>query len=313
MNSEFENNKLGENMYVQESKKKKYKFNVFYLMIFIVAIIIATLVVFIVRWESTNINENVDKTVYKEEIIVDASTIVRPLLDNFIKEFKNFNIKKDYSSNQSVYERLINREVDYILATKPTTQDYQMATSKGVELIATPVASEGFVFFVNKKNSVDNLTLDQVKNIYTGKITNWNEVGGNNNNIICYQGLANSEIQKELSSFVMNGVNVINNNDEYIKDTDDMIKSISKSENNAIGYSYYYEIKKNNKVKLLSINEVEPNYDTIKDSSYPITSSYYIVTLKELTDLTMTKLKEEMVSETGQKIVKKSGYIELQN
>lgn len=62
-----------------------------------------------------------------------------------------------------------------------------MAGQKGLELLLTPVGREAFVFFVNSRNSITDLSTSDVRRIYSGEVTNWREVGGGNNEIRAYQ------------------------------------------------------------------------------------------------------------------------------
>lgn len=67
----------------------------------------------------------------------------------------------------------------------------------------TPVINEGFVFFTNVNNLVNGLSLKEIQDIYTDKITNWNQVGGDNVKIIAYQRPENSGSQTGMLSLVM--------------------------------------------------------------------------------------------------------------
>ena len=78
------------------------------------------------------------------------------------------------------FERLVRGDVDMFFGAKPSASQQQYAEEHGVELIYTPIGKEAFVFFVEEDNPVDSLTVDQIRSIYHGSITNWKEVGGNN-------------------------------------------------------------------------------------------------------------------------------------
>ena len=261
--------------------------------------------------------EELDNKVYEKEVKIDASLATQPLTDAYIKGLSNFNIKADYSNTDPAYTKLINKQVDLIVVTEPSKEELQRAKDKGVELNVTPVVNEGFVFYTNKKNSVDNLTLDQIRKIYTGEITNWKEVGGNDAKIIAYQRPVNSGSQTGILSLVMNELKMKEpTKEEYIESMAGIIDVVSNYENgeNAIGYSYYYyatTMYGNDNMKFFKVNGVAPNHDTIQNESYPIITSYYIVTLKGNNDDTTNKLKEALLSKRGQKIAREAGYIEL--
>lgn len=71
------------------------------------------------------------------------------------------------------------------------------------------IGRDGFVFVENKENKVDNLTIEQIQNIYTGKIRNWSEVGGEDAEIIAYQREKNSGSQNLMEKMVMKGLEMM--------------------------------------------------------------------------------------------------------
>ncbi len=261
-------------------------------------------------------NENVSN---EEKIIIDASLATQPLTDAYIKGLPDFNLVADYSNTDPAYTKLINKEVDLIIVTEPSEEELKRAKDANVELEVTPVVNEGFVFYTNKENPVNNLTIEQIQKIYTGEITNWKQAGGNDAEIIAYQRPVNSGSQTGILSLVMKGLKMKEpKTTEYIETMAGIIEVVSNYENgkDAIGYSYYYyatAMYGNDKMKFFSINDIEPNHDTIKDGSYPLITSYYIVTLKNETSSSTEKLKKTLLSPKGQEIAKKAGYVELED
>ena len=257
---------------------------------------------------------------------VDASVLVQPLATAFLKNFtgeEELNEEEiEYTNTHTAYEKLINDEVDLIIATEPSKDERILAKEKGVELELIPVVKEGFVFYVNSENKVNNLSLDQIRNIYTGDITNWKLVGGSKEDIIAYQRLKNSESQKAMISLVMNDLNMMQPPKENLIDTGYEIKNLVASFNNdknGIGYSYYQYAKTmfktqkeeiSGNIKLLSINGIEPNYETIQQELYPLETAYYIVINKADRETEASRLlMEKMLSERGQRVAGEAGYI----
>lgn len=256
---------------------------------------------------------------------VDASLATQPLTNAFIKNFTSIDVDVTtlgYSNTHPGYIKLIDDEVDLIVVTEPSEDELAYAQSKGVELEIVPVVKEGFVFYVNEKNPVDNLTLEEVQKIYSGKITNWSEVGGNDEKIRAFQRNVNSGSQTGMLSLVMKDIPLMEPlTEDRIGSMVDIINIVSSYDNglNSIGYSYYYyattmydDIDKDvaDRIKLLGINGVKPNYDTIKDGSYPIQTAYYIVIRKdEPQDSNTRKLRDAMLSARGQDVAKEAGYV----
>ena len=165
---------------------------------------------------------------------------------------------------------------------------------------------------------VDNVSFNDLQKIYTGEITNWKELGGNDSEIIAYQRPVNSGSQTGLISLVMKGLEL---KVPTVKESVELsmagiVDYVANYENSidAIGYSYYYyanEMYKNDRLKYLGIDGVVPNYETIQDGSYPILTAYYIVTRKDETNKNVLKLKEAMLSKRGQKIASEAGYVPI--
>ena len=108
---------------------------------------------------------------------IDGSTATIPLGEAFASNFTGEEQKVEFSQTHQAYVNLIDGEADLILVTYPSEDELNLAKQKGVELEVIPVVKEGFVFYVNSKNPIDNLSTEQVQDIYAGTIKNWKEVG----------------------------------------------------------------------------------------------------------------------------------------
>lgn len=249
---------------------------------------------------------------------VDGSTATAPLAEAFEANFKGKKIDEvnvEHSKTHKAYEKLINKELDLILVTSPSEDEEKLAEKANVELEVTKVVNEGFVFFLNKNNPVDSLTVEQIQKIYSGEITNWKEVGGNDEEIIAYQRPNNSGSQTGMLDLVMKDKKIKEAPKEDIAMTmSEIIDAVSNYDNkeSAIGYSYYYYANTmylSDEIKLLKINGVEPNNDTIKNGEYPILTAYYIVNRKDDMSSEAESLKENMLSTRGQKVAEEAGYV----
>jgi len=76
------------------------------------------------------------------------------------------------------YDRLIRGETDIIFVARPSKAHLEQALQMNVELHLTPIGREAFVFFVNERNPVQGLTIDQILDVYSGEITHWHALGG---------------------------------------------------------------------------------------------------------------------------------------
>ncbi len=277
-------------------------------------------------------SNNIQNTIETEPIFtienypkVDASLATQPLTNAFIKNFTNQNIdtsKLNYTNTHPGYIKLINGEVDLLVVTEPSEEELALAKEKNVELEVIPVVKEGFVFYINGENRVNNLSLEQIQKIYTGEITNWSQVGGENLEIKAFQRPENSGSQTGMLSLVMKDLKLAPPPKEnLIQSMSEIINLVSDYDNgkNAIGYSYYYyaktmyasiDEKVANGIKLLSINGVEPNNENIRSGKYPLNTAYYIVINKnEPKESNVRKLAEAMLSARGQAVAESVGYV----
>lgn len=294
--------------------RMKEKFNSKVLDIIILVLLTGAVVFALVVGNRYKKHDNVrDDTLVR----VDASLATQPLMDAYVEGLKDYNLKKDYTNTDPAYTKLINGETDLIIVTEPSSDELKRASDAGVELEVTPVVNEGFVFFTNVNNLVNGLSLKEIQDIYTDKITNWNQVGGDNAKIIAYQRPENSGSQTGMLSLVMKDKKIKEpKREEYIESMAGIIDAVANYDNSkdSIGYSYYYyatTMYGNENIKFLAVDGVSPNHDTIKDESYPLITAYYIVTLKDTENGAVSKVKKAMLESKGQEIARNAGYIEI--
>lgn len=298
------------------------------LVIIMILVVIACIVGYLYFTQEEAITEISESNLKEEEKIfsmenyprIDGSTATLPLAEAFKSNFTGTDIKEvnvTHSKTHNAYVNLINGETDLILVTYPSEEELQLAQQNGVELEIVPIVREAFVFFVNKDNPVDNLTLEQIQEIYSGNIKNWKEVGGTDSEILAYQRPENSGSQSGMLSLVMKGKKMMEPTKETLAESmSDIIDVISdySNKNTAIGYSYYYyatTMYTNDTIKLLSINGVSPSYENIQTGLYNIQTAYYAVIRKdEPQDSNARKLLEAMKSERGQNVAKEAGYVQ---
>ena len=221
------------------------------------------------------------------------------------------------------YQRLINGEVDMIFAAAPSQAQLEAAEHAGMELHMTPIGSEAFVFFVNNKNPVTGLTVEQVRGIYTGTITNWSQVGGRRQSIRPFQRAENSGSQSALQRLMGDLPLIEPEEEDRVAGMGGIIREVASYRNyrNAIGFSFRYyatEMVRNGDIRLLALDGVEPTKETIRDSTYPISSYFYAVTAApigkpapEERNETMAAFLNWILSPQGQTLVEETGYVGL--
>ena len=190
------------------------------------------------------------------------------------------------------------------------------AEESGVTLIYTPFAREAFVFIVNADNPVNSLTEQQVRDIFSGAITNWRTVGGNDQEIQTWQRPEDSGSQTVMQSQVMKNVRMISPQEtEVASMMEGMIKVVAeyRNTNNAIGYTFrYYATQMNDdkNIKLLAINGIAPTAENIRNGKYPYIVDAFMVTRENTTSETQ-KLLEWFLTPQGQSLVEDVGYVPM--
>ena len=252
------------------------------------------------------------KAVYK-----DIDQIEKAYSESEDYNYYNTNGKIVTFTNTSVgYTRLINGNIDMFFGAKPSKSQLAEAKEAGVEFEYTPIGQEAFVFFVNKDNPVSHLSTQQIKDIYHGDITNWQEVGGQNKDILAFQRPERSGSQAMMAYFMGDIPLKEPLQYEYISGMSGIISDTAQynGEKDAIGYTFRYFLEglhQEQNVKILSVDGVEPTTENIKNQTYPISTYLYCVTLKSNQKENVKKLKDYLLSSQGQYIIEKTGYCAL--
>lgn len=134
---------------------------------------------------------------------VDGATAMLPMVGEITKSVLGYTDEQaqkyldenTQGKSAKVYASLIKKEKDLIFVSEPSDDILKQAKEANVEFDMTGIGRDGFVFIVNKDNPVNSLTIEQIQKIYTGEITNWNQVGGNDEEIVAFQREQNSGSQ----------------------------------------------------------------------------------------------------------------------
>ena len=179
------------------------------------------------------------------------------------------------------------------------------------------------MFFVNSRNPVTELTVDEIQGIYTGEITNWREVGGEDQSIRPFQRAEDSGSQSALER-LMDGLPLVEPElEDRVGTMGGIIQEVASYRNyrNAIGFSFRFyatEMVESGDIRLLALDGVEPTRETIRDESYPITETFYAVTAAPVgepplqeRDPTAAAFLDWILSDQGQQLIEQTGYVAL--
>ena len=251
---------------------------------------------------------------------LDGATALYPIYSAFARAVypKNILEEEDWnyltcSTTAVAYEKIVTGAADIIFVAGPSYEQTAFAEECGVELVYTPIGKEAFVFFVNSKNPLTNITLDQIKEIYTGKITQWSELHVDHlGEIRAFQRDEGSGSQTALERLIGSQDLIVPPRENIVSAMGGIISRTADYKNykNAIGYSFRFyatEMVKNNQIRLLKINGIDPNLENIENGTYPIASEFYAVTRKSASENTQ-KMLQWIISEQGQELIQKTGY-----
>ncbi|MDR1305946.1 MAG: substrate-binding domain-containing protein [Treponema sp.] len=232
--------------------------------------------------------------------------------------YDDFSSLVQCSKTAEAYQRLIDGETDLIFCYEPSPAEIEAARAKGITFNLTPIAKDAFVFIVNSKNTMNNITRGQVRDIYSGRVTNWKTINGNDDVIIPYQRQENSGSQTIFQT-IMGGEKAQKPilDGEYIPwgmfGMINIVASDYYNYNSAIGYTFLFYLNHmtgNANVKTLSIDGIPPTWETIRSGVYPFAQTVYAVTAGNESENTK-RFIDWICSAQGQELVEKTGYIPI--
>ena len=225
-----------------------------------------------------------------------------------------------HSTTYGSFDNLMEGKCDIIFSTPLSDEQFNTAKSKNIELELVPVVYEGFVFVVNASNPVDTLTQQQIKDIYSGKITNWKEVGGNDAEIVAYQRNETSGSQNYMTEFMKDSELMEPKTDFIPASMVGLMDAVATYDNaeNAIGYSVYAYAAdmygNGNEIKFIKVDGVEPTKATMASKEYPLLNYNYAIYNKAKVDsTTVDELCEWLLTYDGQVAMANAGYIPVKN
>lgn len=223
-----------------------------------------------------------------------------------------------HSTTYDSFYHLIDGTVDMTLTVPLSQVQREYAEKNQVQLEQVPVAKEGFVFVVNADNPIDSLTQEQLRAIYSGSITNWKQLGGEDLPIIAYQRNNDSGSQNYMIDFMGDTPLMEAPTEQRPTSMIGLMDVIAVNDyaQQSIGYSVYsyaadmYE--NSSKVKFLAIDGVKPTKQTMASGEYPLLSENYALFLADQPqDSPVRRLCRWMTSDEGQQAIARAGYVPL--
>jgi phosphate transport system substrate-binding protein len=170
-------------------------------------------------------------------------------------------------------------------------------------LTAIIVARDGIAVVVNNKNPINNLTMEQIRNIFSGKISNWKELGGADHGITVVSREAGSGTRSSFEKIVKD---VTLTKDAIIQDSNGTIRETVAMDENAVGYLSHGLL--NEKIKAVTVHGTACTTEDVVAGRYPIVRPVYLLTKGEPNGACKAFI-DYICSAEGQKTIKESGLI----
>lgn len=261
---------------------------------------------------------------------IDGSTstlhLSRQINLNMYESTTNANYPSKASKTVPSYKRLIEGEVDLILVPYASQDVLNLAKESGVELEFIPVAAEALIFITPKENETNNITREQVREIYLNYgIKNWSKLGGPDKEIVPICRNSDSGSQSQIDNLILDNKRMHPDIEKnfVVLNMEDLLYQVAfyhsgglegkPSDSYAIGYTLYtYLISMgeitgiDESLNILAFEGIVPSEETIADGSYSLTDGYYAVVRSDLAqDHSARKVIKWLRSKDGKANIRK--------
>ena len=244
-----------------------------------------------------------DSAETQSTVSTDGSTsmekVIGFLSESYMEENKNVKVTYNPTGSGAGITAVSEGRCDIGLSSRDLKDD------EAQTLDSKTVAIDGIAIIVNPENKLSDLSIEQIAKLYTGEVTNWSELGGDDAPVVL--------IGREAASGTRDGFESITDTKEKCKytqeltSTGDVIQTVS-SNPNAIGYASLAAV--NDKVKVLSVENVSPSVKTIQDGSYKVQRDFNLITKKgaKLSDAAQ-KFYDFATSAAADTLIEKAGAV----
>ncbi|MDU4884856.1 phosphate ABC transporter substrate-binding protein [uncultured Clostridium sp.] len=240
-------------------------------------------------------------------ISISGSTSIGPLMEKIQEKYEEENSGVTLEIQQNGSGAGIKDVISGISEIGMSSRELKDDEKTSVQ--GTIVAYDGIALLVNPENPVKNISLEDVKKIYTGEITNWKELGGDDSTIVVVsreEGSGTRDAFQEIVGYESEELL----KDATISDGSGAVKTTVAGNKNAIGFASFEYI--DNTVAALNIDDVEPTADNVKSGSYKISRPFILVTKEDSLTEDGQKLIDFALSDEGQQIVEENKLITIE-
>ncbi len=241
------------------------------------------------------------------KVTVSGSTSVGPVMEILAEKFQEKNKGVSIEIQQVGTSAGIKNAIEGTSEIGMASRDLK-DEEKSSGLKETKIALDGIALITHKNNKIKDLTTAQIKDIYTGKITNWKEVGGKDAPIVVVSredGSGTRDGFQDIIGFESEALI----KDAQISDGSGNIKTTVQGNENAIGYLSLGYV--DDAVNMLTVDGVELNAENVKSKTYPIARPFVLVNKEDTISEQGKKLIDFILSDEGQKIMEDKGLISI--
>ena len=217
------------------------------------------------------------------------------------------------------WECLARDQADILLVYEAAEDTKALLEEIGTEMEITPIGLDALVFIVNEQNPVQSMTQDELRAVYTGSITNWKELGGEDLAITAFQRVPTSGSQSLFMKLLMKDTAPMEAPKEFAPSAmGELIEGLAayNNEGSALGYSvFYYASYMYAKpgLRFLAVDGVAPSDETIADQTYPLLNPFYVaIRADEPEGSPARRLRDWLLTEEGMQVIADAGYIPYQ-
>lgn len=255
------------------------------------------------------------QSIAAEKLHIEGSTTVGPIADGFTEVFKDMYpdviITVNKSGSGTGAAALVDSRCDIATMSRfMKSKEFKDAVTKDVFPVAHVVAMDGVCIVVHPSNPVSALSTEQIRDIYLGKIKNWNQVGGPSAPIVAISRDTASGTYDTFEKFIMNKQKM-DSSVEYVSTNPQAFARV-RNTRGAIGYVGYGFVQTG--VKVITLDGIKPSKQTILSGKYPVSRPLFMFTngYPKLGS-TAHKFVTFHLTERGQEVVEDKGFVPVTN
>lgn len=273
-------------------------------------IIISLLIILLISLNGCSTKEKVSEVTENtntKNITVSGSTSVGPLMEKLAEKYREIDSNTNVEINQLGSSAGIKDAINGTVQMGMSSRDLK-SEEKSSGITEVEIAYDGIAIITNLKNKIKSLTIDEIKGIYTGKITNWKDVGGEDGPIVVVSredGSGTRDAFQEIVGYESKDLE----KQALVGDGSGNIRYTVSKNKYAIGFiSFEYA---DNSIHKVEVDEISPTSKNVIDGKYKISRPFLLVYKEDKVSEDGRKFIDFIISNTGQDVVEKSGLIKI--